>query len=904
MEQGMAACRGIVLLSLLFGICTALPGRIHVAGLFESEDDELELAFRIAVDWLNTDETLLPNSRMVALVEKLHSQDSFKATQLCCGLLQKGVAAIFGPQKEPTRMHVQSICDDLEVPHVESRWDWRLLRDQLSVNLYPHPSVLNSAFVRLVNVWGWKKFFLVYEEDEAIVRMKDFLAEGEKQGWDIKMYQFRNTSSYRDTFWEIKRSTRVRGKPSIDADYRIVLDVSRKNLYTVMKAAQQVGMMTEHQKYLITSLDLHTVDIEDFQYGKTNITGLRLVQEDSQEFQRLLEEVNNRLTRRRDQPALKTLKTESALMYDSVRLLAFAMEQVDAAKNIALFPPISCNLMNKGIDGTSLVNFMKNAKMKTPGLSGLIEFDAEGFRSTVSFDVMYTTPKGLKKIGTILPGNRINITSPDSSEFEFLELEHSHFRVTTVMSDPYVMLRESSKQMKGNDRYEGYGIDLLNALADRLHFTYEIHPVKDSKYGKEDPVTGKWDGMVGEVVYGEADLAVADLTINSARLKGVDFTLPFMQTGISILFKKPTQKVTSLFSFLSPFSGEVWLLVMAAYTFISISFFLVGRLSPYEWSNPHPCRQQDQVEENVFSILNSMWFAIGSLMQQGSDIAPTAMSTRAITSIWYFFCLIMISSYTANLAAFLTVEKLVSPIESAEDLANQVKIKYGCLAGGSTSGFFQNSNMTTYKRMYKFMQENAEEVYVSSNIEGINKVKQGNYAYLMEATSIEYNIERECNLTQVGGLLDNKGYGIPVRKGSHKLRNWLSGGILQLQEEGLLHTFKERWWKQKKGGGSCSEASKTSGSVNELGLGNVGGVFVVMVIGICLSACVGVFEFLWFQRKLTRDPEMSLFKLLMREIKYAVTCGSSSKPAPKLKTSNAKESEENTKALPGYSSFY
>lgn len=62
------------------------------------------------------------------------------------------------------------------------------------------------------------------------------------------------------------------------------------------------------------------------------------------------------------------------------------------------------------------------------------------------------------------------------------------------------MYRESSKLMKGNDRFEGYGIDLLNALSDLLHFTYEIHPVKDSKYGRYNGETKKWDGMIGEVV--------------------------------------------------------------------------------------------------------------------------------------------------------------------------------------------------------------------------------------------------------------------------------------------------------------------------------------------------------------------------------------------------------------------
>ncbi|GBN97985.1 hypothetical protein AVEN_13434-1, partial [Araneus ventricosus] len=131
------------------------------------------------------------------------------------------------------------------------------------------------------------------------------------------------------------------------------------------------------------------------------------------------------------------------------------------------------------------------------------------------------------------------------------------------------------------------------------------------------------------------------------------------------------------------------------------------------------------------------------------------------------------------------------------------------------------------------------------------------------------------------------------------LRAWLSGGILKLQELGQLHTFKERWWKQKKGGGSCAQSPKASGSVNELGLGNVGGVFVVMLLGILLSAVMGVIEFFWFQRKLEKEREMSLFKLLMREIKYAVTCGSSSKPAPKLKS--RKSADESSK---GYNSLY
>ena len=58
---------------------------------------------------------------------------------------------------------------------------------------------------------------------------------------------------------------------------QILVDVRFENIRTVLKQAQAVGMMTSYYDYLITSLDLHSVDLEDFKYGGTNITALRLV---------------------------------------------------------------------------------------------------------------------------------------------------------------------------------------------------------------------------------------------------------------------------------------------------------------------------------------------------------------------------------------------------------------------------------------------------------------------------------------------------------------------------------------------------------------------------------------------------------------------------------------------------
>lgn len=84
----------------------------------------------------------------------------------------------------------------------------------------------------------------------------------------------------------------------------------------------------------------------------------------------------------------------------------------------------------------------------------------------------------------------------------------------------------------------------------------------------------------------------------------------------------------SLFTFASPFSVIVWLLLGIAYFFISLCFFIIGRLCPSEWNNPYPCVDDPEHLINQFTLRNSLWFTIGSLMQQGSEIAPVYETSK------------------------------------------------------------------------------------------------------------------------------------------------------------------------------------------------------------------------------------------------------------------------------------
>ncbi len=96
------------------------------------------------------------------------------------------------------------------------------------------------------------------------------------------------------------------------------------------------------------------------------------------------------------------------------------------------------------------------------------------------------------------------------------------------------------------------------------------------------------------------------------------------------------------------------------------------------------------------------------------------------------------------------------------------------------------------------MESAKPSVYTDGNKEGIERVmkEDGGYAFFIEAASMEYHMERNCELTQIGGKLDSKGYGIALPPGSPYTKA-ISDGILELQEKGVLAILYNRWWKDK-----------------------------------------------------------------------------------------------------------
>jgi len=82
-----------------------------------------------------------------------------------CKQLSRSVQGIFGPSDPLLGAHIQSICEALDVPHLEARVDFEPTFKEFSINLYPAQDHLNKAFKDLISFLNWTRVAIIYEED-------------------------------------------------------------------------------------------------------------------------------------------------------------------------------------------------------------------------------------------------------------------------------------------------------------------------------------------------------------------------------------------------------------------------------------------------------------------------------------------------------------------------------------------------------------------------------------------------------------------------------------------------------------------------------------------------------------------------------------------------------------------
>uniref|UniRef100_A0A8C7J3G9 Glutamate receptor n=1 Tax=Oncorhynchus kisutch TaxID=8019 RepID=A0A8C7J3G9_ONCKI len=823
------------------------PNQINIGGLFMRSTVQEHSAFRFAVQLYNTNQNTTEKPfHLNYNVDNLESSNSFSVTHAFCSQFSRGVYAIFGFYDKKSMNTLTSFCGALHTSFVTPSYP---TDNEVQFVIQMRPA-LRGAVLSLLSHYKWQKFVYLYDTDRGFSILQAIMESAVTNNWQVTA---RSVGSITDAA-ELKRIIEEMDRRQ---EKRYIIDCEVDRINTIL------GQTALNCLYVFAN-GFSNVSLDKVFQGGANISGFQIVSPENSIVQQFLQRWE-RLDEREFPEAKNTpLKYTSALTHDAILVIAEAFrylrrQRVDVSRRGGAG---DC-LANPAVPWSQGIDIERALKMvQVQGMTGNIQFDSYGRRSNYTIDVYEMRTGGPKKIGYWNEYQRlVNVLEQQVVANESSSVENRTIVVTTIMEAPYVMYKKHQMNLEGNDRYEGYCVDLAAEIAKHVGIRYKLSVVADGKYGARDPDTKTWNGMVGELVYGRADIAVAPLTITLVREEVIDFSKPFMSLGISIMIKKPQKSKPGVFSFLDPLAYEIWMCIVFAYIGVSVVLFLVSRFSPYEWN----LDEQDETKDpqtppdppNDFGIFNSLWFSLGAFMQQGCEISPRSLSGRIVGGVWWFFTLIIISSYTANLAAFLTVERMVSPIESAEDLAKQTEIAYGTLDAGSTKEFFRRSKIAVYEKMWSYMKSAEPSVFVKTTPDGVARVRKskGKFAFLLESTMNEYIEQRKpCDTMKVGGNLDSKGYGVATPKGS-ALRSPVNLAVLKLSEQGILDKLKNKWWYDK---GECG--TKDSGSKDKtsaLSLSNVAGVFYILVGGLGLAMMVALIEFCYKSRAETKRLKLA-----------------------------------------------
>lgn len=307
------------------------------------------------------------------------------------------------------------------------------------------------------------------------------------------------------------------------------------------------------------------------------------------------------------------------------------------------------------------------------------------------------------------------------------------YKVVTVHDPPFVFVKKSDQA--DHNHFYGFTIDLLRKLAKELKFTYHLYEVPDGKYGALEKYSnasseddGEWNGLIRELIDGKADIAVSAMTVTPKREKYVDFTHRYFDYSVALAMRSP--KVNKdMFAFLRPFSNDVWISILCAFIIISILLYFTNRMHLKKNTSR---RSQLANRFNDSSLLGTIWFVYSAIVQQSSDMMLVTLSAQIITGVWWFFILIVISSYTATLAAYLTVENLKKPINSFSELArSELKdnFTYGTVRSTSFYDYLEEQASSNPQSNFGLMFKMVEQHSVANANEGYSRVINDSYNY-------------------------------------------------------------------------------------------------------------------------------------------------------------------------------
>uniref|UniRef100_A0A3Q3FPA8 Glutamate receptor n=1 Tax=Labrus bergylta TaxID=56723 RepID=A0A3Q3FPA8_9LABR len=491
-------------------------------------------------------------------------------------------------------------------------------------------------------------------------------------------------------------------------------------------------------------------------------------------------------------------------------------------------------------------------------------FNVDGYLSNPFLDVISWTPgRGWEDVGWWENGV-LRLRYPAWSRYgPFLKPpdDAQHLRVVTLEERPFVIveladpasgtcIRDSvpcRRPLNASAIHEGvapmkqcckgFCIDILKRLAKIVGFTYDLYLVTNGKHGKK--IDGVWNGMIGEVVYKRADMAIGSLTINEERSEVVDFSVPFVETGISVMVSRSNGTVSPS-AFLEPYSPAVWVMMFVmCLTVVAVTVFIFEFFSPVGYNRS--LQNGKKSGGSTFTIGKSVWLLWAIVFNNSVPVEnPRGTTSKIMVLIWAFFAVIFLASYTANLAAFMIQEEYIDTVSGLSDKKFQhpeeqyPPLKFGTVPNGSTEKNIRSNYPDMHQYMGKYNQRGVEDAILN--------LKTGKLdAFIYDAAVLNYMARKDegCKVMTIGSgkVFATTGYGIALHKNSRWKRP-LDLALLQLVGDDEIEMLERLWLS-----GICHN-DKIEVMSSKLDIDNMAGVFYMLLVAMGLSLLVFAWEHL------------------------------------------------------------
>ncbi|XP_048847214.1 glutamate receptor ionotropic, NMDA 2A [Brienomyrus brachyistius] len=452
---------------------------------------------------------------------------------------------------------------------------------------------------------------------------------------------------------------------------------------------------------------------------------------------------------------------------------------------------------------------------------------------------------------------------PRFNSFGDAETDDNHLSIVTLEEAPFVIVENVErltgtcmrnsvpcrKYIKNNNTAEGgtnvkkcckgFCIDILKKIAKHVKFTYDLYLVTNGKHGKK--INNVWNGMVGEVVNKKAVMAVGSLTINEERSEVIDFSVPFVETGISVMVSRSNGTVSPS-AFLEPFSASVWVMMFVMLLLVTaMAVFMFEYISPLGFNRN--LAQGKDPHGPSFTMGKAVWLLWGLVFNNSVPVQnPKGTTSKFIVSVWAFFAVIFLASYTANLAAFMIQEEFVDQVTGLSDKKFQSPYSYsppfrfGTVPNGSTERNIRKNYPDMHQYMVKYHQTGVQDALVS--------LKTGKLdAFIYDAAVLNYMAGRDegCKLVTIGSgyIFATTGYGIALQKGSYWKRQ-VDLAILGIIGDGEMEELEAQWLT-----GICHN-EKNEVMSSQLDVDNMAGVFYMLATAMGLSLITFIWEHLFY----------------------------------------------------------